>query len=54
VQIDVLAGAQRLWEDDSDQIVPPPCQLRAFERLVVNEFHRNAVGLYFADLQEAR
>ena len=52
VQINLLTGAQRLRKNDSDQIVAPPCQLRALERLVVNKFHRNAVGFYFADLKK--
>ena len=53
VQINLLAGAQRLRKNDRDQIVAPPRQLRAFERLIVNELHRTAVRFYFADLQEA-
>ena len=39
VQIDLLTGAQRLGKNDRDQIVASPRQLRAFERLVVNELH---------------
>ena len=53
VQANLFAGTQWLGKDDRNQIIAAPRQLRAFERLVVNELHRAAVRLDLADLQEA-
>ena len=52
VQINSLAGSQWLGKNDGDQVIAPPRQLRAFERLILNKLHRAAVGFYLADLEE--